>query len=210
MIIYIHGFGESGEGTKASIFREYFKKRGKSFVAPTLNYNPKLAISTLEELINSFNEDIYLIGSSLGGYYAMYLSQIKKVKRVVLINPSTKPTKTLKNYLGLGVNFYDNSHFEWNIKHIKFLEEFKIKEINKDKFFLLLQDDDDIIDYKNAKKLFSGAKMVIESGGGHGFEGIENYLQDIEEFFYPNYSIVEKLKWDKNFFVYGITPGKIL
>ncbi|NPA28408.1 MAG: esterase, partial [Epsilonproteobacteria bacterium] len=64
MIIYIHGFGGSGEGVKASLFREYFKKRNKRFIAPTLSYTPKLAILTLKELIESFNEDIYLIGSS--------------------------------------------------------------------------------------------------------------------------------------------------
>jgi len=28
VIIYIHGFGGSGVGNKASLFREYFKERG--------------------------------------------------------------------------------------------------------------------------------------------------------------------------------------
>ena len=58
MIIYIHGFGSSGEGHKAKQFREYFKDDG--FIAPSLSYIPDLAIKTLEELIEScFNKPIH-------------------------------------------------------------------------------------------------------------------------------------------------------
>ena len=53
MIIYIHGFGGSGEGSKAKAFREYYKKEG--FIAPSLSYVPQLAIKTLEELIESYD-----------------------------------------------------------------------------------------------------------------------------------------------------------
>ncbi|HIP11485.1 MAG TPA: hypothetical protein EYG73_02080 [Arcobacter sp.] len=50
MIIYIHGFGGSGQGSKAKIFREYYKN--KSFIAPSLPYVLALAIQTLDELLN--------------------------------------------------------------------------------------------------------------------------------------------------------------
>ena len=63
MVIYIHGFGGSGEGSKAKAFREYFKAIGEDFIAPSLSYVPQLAIQTLEELIESYHGDIYLVGS---------------------------------------------------------------------------------------------------------------------------------------------------
>ena len=68
MIIYIHGFGGSGEGSKAQAFRKYFNTIGETFIAPSLSYVPELAIKNLEELINSYKGEVYLIGSSLGGY----------------------------------------------------------------------------------------------------------------------------------------------
>ena len=49
MVIYIHGFGGSGEGTKAKEFRQWYKYFDEPFVAPTLSYVPELAIQTLEE-----------------------------------------------------------------------------------------------------------------------------------------------------------------
>lgn len=94
MILYIHGFGSSGEGGKAKIFREHFRKRGVPFMAPSLSYVPELAIKTLEEIIEMC-EDITLIGSSLGGYYAIYLAE-KYGLKTVLINPAVRSSKTLK------------------------------------------------------------------------------------------------------------------
>ena len=53
MIIYIHGFGGSGEGGKAKILKEELKKYD-NIIAPSLPSNPYLAILTLKELIESF------------------------------------------------------------------------------------------------------------------------------------------------------------
>jgi len=49
MIIYIHGFGGSGQGNKAQQFREYFYSQGKDFIAPLLSYIPELAMQILSE-----------------------------------------------------------------------------------------------------------------------------------------------------------------
>ncbi len=182
MVIYIHGFGGSGLGVKASLFREYFSKINEPYIAPSLSYVPDLAIKTLEELIDSFKE-VYLIGSSLGGYYASYLARKDKVKKVVLINPSMNPAKTLKNYLGEAKNFYDDSYFLWSNKHIKMLKKYTPKLDNKDKFLLLLQKGDEILDYREAESIFKGSKMIVEDGGSHSFDNIERHFKLIEKFF---------------------------
>ena len=187
MIIYIHGFGSSGYGSKAKLFREYFTSIGEDFIAPSLSYVPELAIQTLEELIKSCHGDVYLIGSSLGGYYATYLSQMPEVKKVVLINPATKPTETLKRALGDAPNFYDGSSFSWNQKHLEMLKEYDYylpngsKELEK--FFVLLQKGDEVLNYTDAQKKYEGAKVIIEDGGSHSFDNIERYFEEIRAFF---------------------------
>ena len=74
MILFIHGFSSHGYGGKAKMLRSYFSDKEEDFIAPSLSYVPELAIQTLEELISVCN-DVKLIGSSLGGYYAMYLAE---------------------------------------------------------------------------------------------------------------------------------------
>ena len=113
MIIVIHGFGSAGRGGKAMFFREYFKSRGALCLAPSLSYVPELAIDTLEQLIESCGEDVTLIGSSLGGYYAIYLAE-KYGLKAVLINPAVDSSETLKRVLemgGMAKNYYDDTDF---------------------------------------------------------------------------------------------------
>ncbi len=180
MTIYIHGFGGSGEGVKARLLREYFKSINKPFIAPSLSYVPELAISTLEELIESYS-DVTLIGSSLGGYYSIYLSQKYNIK-ATLLNPSIHPAITLKNSLGFPPNFYDESSFKWSETHIEMLANLKTRAINQELIMLLVQKGDDLLDYKEAVDYLPNSHMIVEDGGSHSFEGIENHFKNIVEF----------------------------
>jgi len=187
MILYIHGFGSSGKGSKALKLREYYQDQ--NFLAPTLSHIPYLAIETLQEIIEYAlykGEEVSLIGSSLGGYMAIYLSQRYKLK-AVLINPSTKPTQTLAKALGLTHHYYDLSQFEWNNQHLKMLERYRVEKIDTSNFLLLVQTGDETIDYQEAVKLFKdsgidASQMIIEEGGTHAFENIESQFTSIDHF----------------------------
>jgi len=183
MIIYIHGFGGSGEGSKAKAFRDYFQCIGEEFIAPSLSCVPELAVGTLQELIRSYRKEVYLIGSSLGGYYASYLSHMGEVERVVLINPATKPYETLRRALGRAPNFYDGTTFEWNEDHLKILKRLQTHRVDLEKFKVLLQKGDELLDYKDALTKYEGAQVIVEEGGSHSFEGIERHFDAIRTFF---------------------------
>ena len=181
MVIYIHGFAGSGEGNKARLFREYFKGIGQPFIAPSLSYIPELAIKTLEELIESYDGEVKLIGSSLGGYYSLYLAQKYNIK-AVLINPAIYPYIRLAEMIGNAENFYDQSYFEWNQHHIEMLKKYKIKLPTKENFLLLVQKGDEVLDYKEALNYLSNVKSVIEEHGSHSYDGIENHFSLIASF----------------------------
>ncbi|MFT7005286.1 MAG: putative esterase YcpF (UPF0227 family) [Sulfurimonas sp.] len=182
MIIYIHGFGSNGFGSKAKSFRKYFKNIDENFIAPSLSYIPELAITTLEELIDSYDGDVKLIGSSLGGFYSIYLAQKYNLK-AVLINPAIFPHITLKRVLGSAPSFYDDSSYEWKESHLEMLKNYETDVINQDNFMLLTQKGDELLDYKEAVDKFSDAKLFVEEGGNHGFNGIERHFKNIENHF---------------------------
>lgn len=187
MTIYIHGFGSSGQGGKAKLFRQYYQNIGEPFIAPSLSYVPELAISTLEELIDSYDY-VNLIGSSLGGYYAIYLAE-KYQLRAVLINPAVQSSKTLKRAVdltGLALNYYDGSHFGWQESHLEMLKSYAVEDAVSDKYLLMLQKGDDVLDYQEAMTKVPHSTMVIEEGGTHTFEGIEQHLGMIRDFLTAN------------------------
>ena len=154
MIIYIHGFGSSGHGGKASLFREYFEDE---VIAPSLSYVPNLAIDTLEQLIEMLlekGETVGLVGSSLGGYYSIYLANKYDLK-AVLINPAIYPYKTLDK-IGMARNYYDLTTFEVTNEHIQALKSLEVSEIiNQENFITLLQTEDEVLDYNDAVEKLS-------------------------------------------------------
>ena len=180
MIIYIHGFGSSGQGGKATVLRALMP----NLIAPSLSIIPDLAISTLCELIEAClkHEPVSLIGSSLGGYYSLYLSHKYNIP-TVLINPAMYPYSTLERALGFAPNYYDLSNFEWREMHLNKLKEYEIETINPDNVLLLLQKGDELLDYREAVARLPLSKQIVEEDGNHSFVGIERYVETIEEFF---------------------------
>ena len=117
MILYIHGFASSGLGSKAQAVRDYF---GAEAFAPSLSYVPDLAMDTLVQIAERTRrrkEPLHLIGSSLGGFYALYLAERYELK-AVLINASIRPWETLAAHTGEAWNYYDGARFEWNEHHV--------------------------------------------------------------------------------------------
>jgi predicted esterase YcpF (UPF0227 family) len=184
MVLYIHGFGGSGLGSKAGEFRKFFNSRSIEYLSPSLSFTPTLAIDTLTQLLEYLlkkDEDIKLIGSSLGGYYSIYLSQKYDLK-TVLINPSIYPYKTLERSVSDGgINFFDCSKFEWSQTHLAMLKYFQIKEpIKQSNFLTLLKKGDDLLDYKEASEIFTNT--IIDEGGDHGYSDIADKFEIIKEF----------------------------
>ncbi len=182
LTLYIHGFGSCALSHKASLFKDYYTGKGLKFLAPTLSYNPKFAIETLCDIVELFDRKVNLIGSSLGGYYAIYLANRYKLK-AALINPSVYPYETLSKYIPKALNYCDLSSFEWNQTHLNLLKNYEVHNPLPQYFMVLLQKGDKDLDYSQAARKFSRAKLIIEEGGSHSFEGIEHYFGDIEEFF---------------------------
>ena len=180
MIIYIHGFGSHGYGGKASALREYYASQDEEFIAPSLSYVPELALQTLEELMRVCS-DVKLIGSSLGGYYTLYLAEKYGVK-AILINPSIYPFVTLERLLGDTPNYYDESRFEWRESHIDMLQLYKTEIKDPSKYMLMAQKDDEVLDFQEAVDKLAGATMIVEEGGDHGFVGIERHFEVMKEF----------------------------
>lgn len=183
MIIYIHGFGGSGAGVKARAAKKMFGEA--DLLAPSLSYVPDLAVATLSELIELLQrqgEPVSLIGSSLGGYYAIYLAEKYNLK-AVLINPSVHPYQTLEKSIGRALNFFDLSRFEWNERHIQTLRHYEVDAPDPSRYLLLLQKGDELLDYREALAKLPGAEGIVEEGGSHSYEGFEGKRVFIASFF---------------------------
>lgn len=178
-VLYIHGFASCGAGNKVHALQKQFDK--DHVISPHLPVEPEEAIQLLKELITENNIGL-LVGSSLGGYYAEYLQGLFQVP-AVLINPSTRPFVTLKNYIGMNKNWCTDENFEWKISYVDQIKAMERENPEpSERYLVLLQTDDEVIDYRYAESRYQDFNVVVQDGGNHRFENLHEYTQMIEDF----------------------------
>jgi predicted esterase YcpF (UPF0227 family) len=183
-ILYFHGFASSSNSNKAKILKKYISKNYKNaeIIIPDIDNNFKLAVNQIHDLIDNAKHPIVFIGSSLGGYYASYFSSKFKTKSV-LINPAIPPLKDFEMYLGENENYSTGEKFIITPEDIRYIRKMSYKKYsNAENTYVLLESGDEVLNYKEAAKYFSGSYLDIIYGGSHSYESLDEKLKNIVNF----------------------------
>lgn len=181
MIIYLHGFRSSKRSLKARQLSDYLSIHApaESLWCEDLNCSPTLAIQQIEDAIHRCSQKPLLVGSSLGGYYATYLAELHDLK-AVLINPACEAADLLAPCVGPQRNIYTGEVFELTQEHIDDLRRIHVHKLTlPERFWVLLETDDEVLDYRQAIKFYRGARFSVIEGGNHGFESFPEFLPEI-------------------------------
>ena len=181
LIIYIHGWNSSGNARKAELLKEELANNTEYEVASyTLKSHPREAIKQLAEIIKSEKESrkVHLIGSSLGGYYAVYLAESLDLK-AAMVNPAVWAYKIFENDRGENLNPNTNEKYIIDQEWVDSLQEIFVETPDTKRYLVLLQTADETLDYRYAEKYFSGAKTIIDQGGSHSFEDLESKIPEM-------------------------------
>lgn len=185
-LLYLHGFNSSPESHKAQLVSTYMQKMNSTdqLLCPQIPAEPGEARAFLEQLVEETlqNHTLSFVGSSLGGYYAIYLAE-KYSGSAVLINPSIRPYETLAAFLGENKFYFDEGCWEFNESHIQQLKDMDVEEITAaERYMVLLQTGDETLDYRQAEEKFKGGQCIIEQGGDHAFTDLERHIPTIMQF----------------------------
>jgi predicted esterase YcpF (UPF0227 family) len=185
MIVYLHGFNSSPASGKAKQLGEHMASLGRQadYVCPALPNSPCEAIAQIEaELEQRRPESVTLIGSSLGGFYATHLAE-KHGWKAVLVNPAVHAHILMHGALGPQTNWHTGETWQFTEAHLAELAALDMPAITRpERYLLLAQTGDEVIDYRDAVAYYAGATQIIEDGGDHGFAGFERHYQTILDF----------------------------
>ncbi|MGR7813929.1 YqiA/YcfP family alpha/beta fold hydrolase [Lacinutrix undariae] len=154
-ILYIHGFN-SGPGQKA----QTLKAAGFKVICPQLTNNVLEDIKTLSQAIEKHNIKAVL-GSSLGGFYAMALAGKYQDLQYHFINPAYQPYKTFKGFVNTVVtNYKTQKDFTVSQQFLDDLEtispDFNRIDVSKCNFYIATEDEvlkfDDLFEDLQSKK----------------------------------------------------------
>ncbi len=184
MLIYLHGFNSTPSSHKATALHEHMRQRGIAgqFTCPALPHRPAAAIAMIEEEIHRHPLPfVTLVGSSLGGFYATYLAEKLRL-RAILLNPAVYPHRDLTRYLGPQRNLYSGEAYELTEQHVKELAALWTERITPDRYFLIVETGDEVLDYREAVARYAGAKQTVIDGGDHTLKCFASQLPAILEF----------------------------
>ena len=186
LLLYIHGFNSSPKSLKATVMADYCQRARPDIRVeiPQMPCYPSDAAAFIDELVQSLRGEyqIGLVGSSLGGYISTWLNDRYQLP-AVLVNPAVKPYELLQDYLGEQENPYTGERYFLEPKH---MDELRLMDVgtlrHPEQLWLLQQEGDEVLDYRQAVEKFSACRQTVEPEGDHSFVGFDRYPEQIIRF----------------------------
>ena len=185
MILYLHGFRSSPKSMKARVMGERMAALGLSgrFICPQLPASPKLAMElALSLIVGIAAQELTIVGSSLGGYYATWLAE-RIGCRAVLLNPAIVPLKDLDQHVGVTTQYHSDQPFEFKQEYIEELRALAVHPVTRqERYFLIAATGDEVLDYRDMVAHYAGARQHVIEGSDHGIAEFPDYLDEVLEF----------------------------
>lgn len=166
IIFVFHGYGSTSE-TSRSV--KEIKEMYKEYEIVTMDYDadkptPSEAqmsekISTLLNTKFSDAEEVVFLGISLGGFWARYFSNKYPFSKLIMVNPSLDPKNSLQKYMSQEKCF----------DYIKF----EVDDLSSTPIFVLLAEDDQVVNPLLTKQLYDNRAMLKTCNGGHRLDLLE-------------------------------------
>jgi len=181
MIVYLHGFNSSPASHKAQLLRAHLAGRGlvDLYACPALPPLAQEAVAKIETL--PLDAKACLVGSSLGGFYATYLAE-KHGCRAVLIQPAVRPHIGLEALLGPQKNLHTGEAYELTRAHLEAWRALYVERVDPERYLLLLETGDGVLDWREAARRYEGARMVVRDGGDHTLASFPEHIPRILAF----------------------------
>ena len=186
MIVYLHGFRSSPQSFKARLIGERMQAIGRvdQYRCPQLSERPSTAMASVLELTRHVSPArLTLIGSSLGGFYAIWLAE-RLGCRAVLLNPALRAHEKLRRHVGTQTAYHDEaSSFEFCAAYLEELRALHVETISRpERYFLVAATGDEVLDWREMVAALPGARHKVIEGSDHGLSDFAGMLDEVLAF----------------------------
>jgi predicted esterase YcpF (UPF0227 family) len=185
-LLYLHGFRSSPQSAKAQIMaqRVHALHPGVTWWCPQLPASPAQAIDLLLQGTADWPRgQMAIMGSSLGGFYAAWLSAQLDVP-AVLINPAVHSSRDLARYIGEHPVWQDPAQsifFEpAYVQELQVLESPPLP--TRPATLALIAKGDEVLDWREMLTRHQAGQVRLIEGSDHALSDFEDHLPQILEF----------------------------
>jgi len=184
--VYLHGFRSSPQSTKARQFAQRVAQQHPSLTwwCPQLPPSPREAMEMVMAGIASWPRDqMAVVGSSLGGFYATHIAEATGCKAVVL-NPAVHAARDLAQYVGEHSSWHDpRERFVFKPEYVDELKALECGPLaNPANYFAVIAKGDEVLDWREMTARYAGARIRLLEGSDHALSDFDQHIGEVFAF----------------------------
>ncbi|MDO9435163.1 YqiA/YcfP family alpha/beta fold hydrolase [Hydrogenophaga sp.] len=193
-LLYLHGFRSSPQSMKALKVAERMRTQHPDVVwwCPQLPPSPREAMAMVLHGVQGWpRETMAVVGSSLGGFYARWLSLQTGCRRAVLLNPAPFPARDLAKYIGEQTAWHDPQ--ERFFFEPRFVDELKAQQADMerlapqhpaapDTLFAIVSKGDEVLDWREMQAFCAGGTARVLDGSDHAISDFDDHIDEVFRF----------------------------
>jgi predicted esterase YcpF (UPF0227 family) len=185
-LLYLHGFRSSPQSAKAQAMAKRVQARHPSVIwwCPQLPASPAQSMALLLQGTASWpRRQMAVMGSSLGGFYAAWLSAHWGVP-AVLINPAVHPSRDLARYIGEHPVWQDPAQsIFFEAAYVQELIELESQPLpTRPATLALIAKGDEVLDWREMLARHQAGQVHLIEGSDHALSDFDEHLPKILDF----------------------------
>ena len=185
-LLYLHGFRSSPQSAKAQIMAQRVQALhpGVTWWCPQLPASPAQAVALLlQGTVEWPRAQMAVMGSSLGGFYAAWLSAHLAIP-AVLINPAVHPSRDLARYIGEHPVWQDPAQsISFEPAHVQELMQLESQCVPTRPLTLaFIAKGDEVLDWREMLARHQAGQVRLIEGSDHALSDFEDHLPQILDF----------------------------
>ena len=188
-LLYLHGFRSSPRSFKAQRLGAWLARHQPQvqWCCPQLPASPRAALALAQALTADWPATgSAVVGSSLGGFYALALAEARGWRCVVL-NPAVEPARDLAAHVGEQTAYHDPA--ERLFFRADYIDELRaIAQATPERLtqpqrcLAVIAQGDEVLDWREMAARCSGARIELLTGGDHALSNFDELLPTVLRF----------------------------
>ncbi|PUE08245.1 YqiA/YcfP family alpha/beta fold hydrolase [Limnohabitans sp. T6-20] len=185
-LLYLHGFRSSPSSVKARKMASVVQNQhpGVTWWCPALPASPQQAMAMVLQGVSAWPKDqMAIVGSSLGGFYAAWLSQELGCP-AVLLNPAVHPTRDLARYIGEHPAWHDPAQkIFFEAAYVQELADMQAQPPSATpRTLAVIAKGDEVLDWREMLARHQAGQVRLLEGSDHALSDFDDDLPEILEF----------------------------
>ena len=185
-LLYLHGFRSSPKSFKAQRLAAWVAQHRPAvrWWCPQLPPSPRAAVALVQAGIADWPaQGCAVVGSSLGGFYATAVAEVRGWPAVVL-NPAVDPARDLAAWIGEQTAFHTpEERFFFRAEYIDELRALAVPALTRpERYFAVIAKGDELLSWREMAARYAGAQLRLLEGGDHALSDFDAHLPSVLHF----------------------------